>query len=832
MICIGLNVCASSKTRNVAELKAIAHNFFSNQKNIKQQKGTSFNDIEIVKEQESIVVAANQSGMVILSKNADFNPILGYTDRKTTIEEAPPAFHAWLNDINEYLKTQKVLPKNHPFKSGNLKDKVEPLLETQWSQETPYNDKCPLFTDGKTRCPTGCVPTAIAQIVNYHKYPSHGNGIVSYTHTFKSDPSQPVELSFDYGNTYFDWDNMLPTYKAESGYSEKQANAVSTLMYACGVMAKAEYNYYQTNSSGKSIISGLLRNLNYASASIISILDIASDSLWMDIIYSNLSRSLPVFYSYLLTAPNTGHAVVLDGYDSNGLFHVNFGWGGSADGYYKMFYMQPSDHSIYQKDGTIIYNIRPNKGNFNHKTVNIDVPGTLIDLLPESEWAEIDTLKIVGNINGDDLNTLRMMGGWINAGYGSRVTGQSLIHLDLTDSKIVEGGVSSSPYVSTKNDVITPYAFECCNGLMSVSLPSSAKEVGGYAFHDSGIQHLYIPKNIQKIGSWAFSIANLNKVFFEKGSGLKEIKESAFQGCAFETFELPSSVETIGSWGFAYCKNLRHIGFSVDSKLNYIGDNTFRMCALESLNVPSSLTWISNQSFYLCSRLSSVTFQENSQLEMISTGAFEETAINSIQFPLSVKTISTAAFRDCKNLRSVTFAEGSKLEGLDGFEYCTRLREVYLPDGLKTLYPRAFCGCKNLRTVTIPASIRSMPHDYPDHTTGAFGDCESLSAVYSLSENPITFDEEVFWNYSSVKKEYEFSNATLYVPYGTKSIYEQTASWNKFHNIVEFDPTSIHQPKVDVEQGDKWFSISGQQLLSKPDRKGLYINNGKKVIIK
>lgn len=195
------------------------------------------------------------------------------------------------------------------------KKEVPALLSTTWGQNAPYYIATPLV-DGK-HCPTGCTATALAQILNYYQYPAQ----------YVDGPK-------------IDWANMLPGYRGE--YTEAQANAVSQLMAHCGKAAHVTYDIYESTSSLEDIENGIASEFGYI-VKFYGYLDwpeMKDVKKWKEIIFRELSAGHPVLYggtSYKNGYDNYfAHSFVLDGYDSKGRVHVNYGYDGDGDGFYAL----------------------------------------------------------------------------------------------------------------------------------------------------------------------------------------------------------------------------------------------------------------------------------------------------------------------------------------------------------------------------------------------------------------------------------------------------------------------------------------------------------------
>lgn len=234
---------------------------------------------------------------------------------------------------------------------------IEPLLgDITWYQETPYNDLCPIDIADNTRCLTGCVATAAAQIMRFWQYPAKGIGTKTYTWT-NYDPDsysywggyttilQTVDLTADYENTYYDWANMLPAYVGVN-YNLPQANAVATLMYHCGVACEMEYGGQKMGGSGAMIDdmgNGMVEHFGYTYS---RFLDQYYGSVTTAQLKSAFNEDLEAGRPILMGGYDSdagGHAFVCDGRDANGNFHINWGWEGDGNCYTTLTSMKPDD---------------------------------------------------------------------------------------------------------------------------------------------------------------------------------------------------------------------------------------------------------------------------------------------------------------------------------------------------------------------------------------------------------------------------------------------------------------------------------------------------------
>ena len=238
-------------------------------------------------------------------------------------------------------------------------------------------------------------------------------------------------------------------------------------------------------------------------------------------------------------------------------------------------------------------------------TIKLDEAGTLPNKIGSTKKFQITNLKIIGEINGRDLQMIREMAGKDVRGND---TDGMLSVLDLSDAKIVEGGGYNINgfYYPTSNDKIGDNAFCDCSGLTSLTLPSGVTEIGNAAFEGcSGLASLTLPSGVTKIGDNAFcDCSGLTSLTLP--SDVTEIGNAAFEGCSgLASLTLPSGVTKIGDNAFCDCSGLTSL--TLPSGVTEIGNAAFEGCSgLTSLTLPSGVAKIGDYAFHGCSGLTSI----------------------------------------------------------------------------------------------------------------------------------------------------------------------------------------------------------------------------------
>lgn len=312
---------------------------------------------------ESFLYVFNKgdNGFIVTSADDRMPAVLGYSENGAfDPSNESPEFKWWISQYAAQaeagLKTDRMVLSSAPAKAP--KANVDELLTTRWDQDSPYNLDCP--SDGGERCVTGCVATAMAQVIKYHGYPANGNGTASYVWNGNT-------LSYDYSNANFDYQNMLDEYpRYDDTYTQEQQQAVANLLYACGVGVNMNYGTDASGASDIYIPYALKEYFNYDKDIQFLQRDYFTASDWDDIVYAELAAGRPVIYGG--QSNNGGHEFVCDGYD-DGYFHINWGWSGYCNGWFLLSALDPEGQGIGGGDGgynyqqSIIIGVQPNAGN-------------------------------------------------------------------------------------------------------------------------------------------------------------------------------------------------------------------------------------------------------------------------------------------------------------------------------------------------------------------------------------------------------------------------------------------------------------------------------------
>ena len=278
----------------------------------------------------------NNEGFVIVSGDDRMTEILGYAETgQFDMEEAPSNIKWLLNFYQQFTDSIRKSPtKAYPSqrRASDNKTNITPLVQTQWGQFAPYNNMCPKV--GGQHCVTGCAATAMAQVINYCQWPQGQTSAVPAYVTETEIISMP-----QLAPTSFDWDNM----KDED---------IARLMLYCGQSVKMNYGLEESSSDNSA--KPFTEIFGYSKSVRKILRDLMFSELdWEDILYHELENKRPVFYS------GGAHGWVLDGY-KDGFFHMNWGWDGDLDGYYRISGLTEDDYmSHYEWNQQAIIGLMP-----------------------------------------------------------------------------------------------------------------------------------------------------------------------------------------------------------------------------------------------------------------------------------------------------------------------------------------------------------------------------------------------------------------------------------------------------------------------------------------
>ena len=323
------------------------------------------------------LILFHNNGFVLISAEDNSIPVLAYSsDSSCNINSYPPAFLEWVENyavqIRQIRDEKTVIPENaqlwQSLFRGNLpanfrQDRaVRPLIVTNWDQGWPYNELCPADPNGPGgHVYAGCVATAMGMVMKYWSHPTTGVGSHSYY-----CPGYGYQ-SANFGATTYLWDEMPNSISTS-------CIPIATLLYHCGVAVNMGYSVDGSGAQSNDAANALVNYFRYPNAVLQNKMGM-SDTQWNNLLQTQLDNGCPMYYSG--SGSGGGHAFVIDGYQTPGYYHFNFGWSGSSNGYYYINNINPGGYD-FNSWNSVIANSIPQNYNINQVRINMNAFGATV----------------------------------------------------------------------------------------------------------------------------------------------------------------------------------------------------------------------------------------------------------------------------------------------------------------------------------------------------------------------------------------------------------------------------------------------------------------------
>lgn len=525
-------------------------------------------------------------GFVIASADDSAEPILGYSDTEIfDPENMAPATRWWLENYQKQIEYASKKGLSRITREMDTRHDIAPMIETKWNQENPYNTLCPYDNNNGKRSMTGCVATATAQLMYYHKWPERGTGSHSYEWNGEI-------LSADFGNTYYQWDKMKKTY-----YNDDDTdNAIATLMYHCGVALDMKYGAWVSWAyfNNGEVMS---KYFGYSPYYTLFARDYVGDNAFETALYNDLANGLPVLYGGQDKNRNEGHQFICDGYREGGFYHMNWGWGGWNDGYFLLSALNISDGRQWNWEQVIYCGI-----NKYEKETEID------GLIFEDSGCETATL-----IGGNPIGNFVVPNNVQINGRLCKVTaiGKEAFR-DNTDI--------TSLTIPTAITNIGDMAFRGCANLREITMEDNAEynlSFGNNVFEDCNIEKAYVGRDVTNTP--LREMKSLKTVNI--GSGVTTLNDFELFATGVKTISIPSQVEIIGKGALGNCLSLLGVEvnknnskYKSENGVLYNKEKTEILCYPAKKDdakfiCPASIVTILPYAFYGVENLTEIIFQ-------------------------------------------------------------------------------------------------------------------------------------------------------------------------------------------------------------------------------
>lgn len=691
----------------------------------------------------------DDQGFVIAAGDDCVPAILGYADRGTFAGDSLPANVKWWLDgysdaIGRLQASGQQAPRRAPTHAA-----IPALLTCQWNQGSPYNMYCPQFFDTGETCVTGCVATAMAQIMYYHRVRSVRSvqaDIPGYTCATDWENYGKMTVQGISKNSPIDWNDMTVTYNSRSTDAAKRA--VANLMKYCGVSVEMDYGRSSTGGSGavsQHVVTALKKYFGYDAGASYVYRSNYSDDAWDELIYNELANGRPVHYSGRGTSG--GHAFVCDGYDGDGYYHFNWGWGGYCDGNFLLSDLTPPG-----------FGIGSNGGGFNDKQ------GAIIGAKPDGNLSPDDSPMFFS----DAAVKAICVGKWDTNGDGElsyqEAKAVTAIGSEFKGSTAITSFEELRYFKNLKS--IGTEAFAGCSQLTSIVIPEQVGEIGASLFagcaalekvevvsenttFDSrngcnaivrktdnclvaGCKTTVIPVDVAALGEGAFMELPLTAVSIPKS--VASYGKKVFYGCDdIETVMVGAKTPAALTSDVFTCTSRATLIVPTGSLAAYEKANVWKNF-LKRIEISSStlpIQFADSQVKELCvanwdqdgdKELSYAEAAAVTDLGEVFKNNTNIQSFDELQYFTGLTTIGDQAFYHCSQLTSVVLPETVTAIGASAFQYCFYLSSIRLSENLENIASDAFWNCVRLTSIRIPAKVSSIGDT-------VFGYCTQLTDV-------------------------------------------------------------------------------------------------------
>lgn len=641
-----------------------------------RQKNKAGKNDSVTKFGDEIYIVNSADGGWALVANDDRTPqmVLAYSFSGTfSLDNIQPSTRSVLEGYAREIAEIDLHESSLQGPTRGGKAVVGPLLgETAWGQNEPYNLLCPVLNDVGQRAVTGCVNTAISQIMYYHKYPAQGRGSHSYDWNGKT-------LSMDFSQSRYQWNLMRPVY--DGSESAESRNAVAKLMYDCGIANESSYGY----STGANLnTKGLVEYFGYDRSLFTVYRNFCTREEFETILRNELDARRPVTYGG--GGAGGGHEFVCDGYDADGYFHFNFGWDGLNNGYFL------TSATGFDSGVSMVCSIQPDKGG---------KPTIWAGSNEDMEWWQDGNLhgyfegRIASGVPSDIEIGLAVTDNksdkvkyYVSHIYPSsrefyvyNIILSEMVDNTLVDDLTEDGIYSLSPVYRIRGEEWKQMNFqENCRNYVNIEIKNGEKTYVTPEFETS------IDPGVELINGLYYR--------FEDGRAVLT-KRNNRMNCYSGDITIPASVDFEGK----------------TYPVTGIGDRSLAKSQINELTLGSNVTHI-EPSALSSATVGKINYASPSRLKNIEGFAFQQCKIDEVRLPAGVDTIRDYVFESC-SMKLLDLPVSLSRIGACAFCWCENLKDVYvhwidkksLPNCART--PFEYCDV-DMITLHIPEGTREI----------------------------------------------------------------------------------------------------------------------------
>lgn len=667
--------------------------------------------------------------LVVISGDQRMQSILGYTDNAIEDNMMP-------DGLAELLTTYKrqyaaLSPDCQTVCKSNL-NKGERLLKTpDWGQWAPFNLRTPLSY------PTGCAATAMSIVMRYHQWPVMGQG--SKTHIWKDSV-----MTADFEHTRYDWDNMPMSYDS---YTTAQAEAVSLLMRHAGIAVEM---YYAAESSGarQSLVPGALTQyFRYAATTrLVSAADYDA-ATWEKMMRSEIDADRPVIYTGESTMGRGSHGFVLDGYRDN-LFHFNFGWNGSGNGYFAISAFSSTSTAFeFANQQQAVIGIKPLRED-NCAPLTLECEGKY-----EGFYSDLTTLtaNTSVSIHLSSLTALRQWNGKLRwelcdaEGNVKEAFDSKTVSINRGNSQSIDFSFAPST-TATKGSYLRLMA--CENGKEEWTFVLNAK--GQKVRMDAYERRVPVVEIISDMKNATLNDQNQGTVCFEG----KPLLGSTY------TYNI--------AWKSSTVKNIVQQRFCGEAYWRKSDKSV--MLTADTLYIKAK-AYERSQLVQECQ----VNVEKPGQLEATLLKATPDAdAVESLTITGSLEDNDLTYLSTLQTLKKLNLENATIQQGLFGapFKDFSRLETCELPRSLKQIGSETFKGCALLKTISLPVSLQATGNDI-------LSGCQKMTDIYVRPSSPDCVATDAFRGLPNPQA------VCIHVQQGLSDVFRSNAKWSMFSRITD-----------------------------------------------
>lgn len=727
---------ANAQKRSLAEAAKVATGFFHAEEvdamQMKEEEGSRRLQKKVMDyTSDAYYMFRNKEDnrLVVISGDQRMQSILGYTDNAIEDNMMPDGLAELLTT---YKRQYAALSPDCQTECKSNLNKGERLLKTpDWGQWAPFNLRTPLSY------PTGCAATAMSIVMCYHQWPVMGQG--SKTHIWKDSV-----MTADFEHTRYDWDNMPMSYDS---YTTAQAEAVSLLMRHAGIAVEM---YYSAESSGarQSLVPGALTQyFRYAATTrLVSAADYDA-ATWEKMMRSEIDADRPVIYTGESTMGRGSHGFVLDGYRDN-LFHFNFGWNGSGNGYFAISAFSSTSTAFeFANQQQAVIGIKPLRED-NCAPLTLECEGKY-----EGFYSELTTLTANTSVS-IHLSSLTALRQW---------NGKLRWELCDAEDNVKEAFDSKTVSINGGNSQPIDFSFA----------PSTTAIKGSYL-------RLMACENGKE--EWTFVLnakgQEVRMEAYERKVPVVEIISDMENATLNDQNQGNVCFEGKPLLGSTYTYNIAWKSSTVKSivQQRFCGEAYWRKSD-KSVMLTADTLYIKAKAYERSQLVQEcqVNVEKPGQLEATLLKATPDAdAVESLTITGSLDDNDLTYLSTLQTLKKLNLENATIQQGLFGasFKDFSRLETCELPRSLKQIGSETFKGCALLKTISLPVSLQATGNDI-------LSGCQKMTDIYVRPSSPDCVATNAFRGLPNPQE------VCIHVQQGLSDVFRSNAKWSMFSRITD-----------------------------------------------